>query len=54
MKININENGENYEYKYKIDSKIDGDSIQMIINTHLDELDIEGKEEKTVTVFTNA
>jgi ribosomal protein S6E (S10) len=67
MHININEDGENYVYKYKIDSKIDGDSIHMIINQHLDSLNIkdiekyiiksnvspDGKEEKTVTVFTN-
>jgi hypothetical protein len=35
--IDIMEDGEQHVYKYKIDSDIDGDSIQMIIKQHLDD-----------------
>ncbi|OQX74338.1 MAG: hypothetical protein B6D64_12895, partial [Bacteroidetes bacterium 4484_276] len=39
--IDIMEDGEKHFYKYNIDSDIDGDSIHMIIKTHMDNLDIE-------------
>ena len=37
--IDIMEDGEKHFYKYNIDSDIDGDSIHMIIKTHMDDLD---------------
>ncbi len=37
--IDIMEDGEKHMYKYKIDSDIDGDSIHMIIKSHMDDID---------------
>lgn len=39
MLINIMDDGEKYFYEYKIDSDIDGDSINMIISKHMSDLD---------------
>jgi hypothetical protein len=42
--IDIMEDGEQHVYKYKIDSDIDGDSIHMIINAHMDDFDCKDVE----------